>query len=248
MIGLTLIQIGTFRVYTHGFFLMLGVICAGIVLFLLVNKFNFNKGVIFDLIIYTLLFGIIGARITYFLLYSNQFTSLFDLFKIWQGGLVSWGGFILGIGAAVIVVKMYKEKVLPWLDILLISSLLGLAIGRLGSFLSGELAGLPYSGLLSISGMHPVTLYEAIYDLIIFVVLIIVYSKYKNLLNPGILALDVLILYSFGRFLIDFFRTESVFAFGLSLGQIFSAFILVISIVMFFIIIMKNRRATNDIT
>jgi phosphatidylglycerol:prolipoprotein diacylglycerol transferase len=246
MIGPILFQISSFRVYTHGFFLMLGVIFASIVLYWLANKFKYNKSIIFDLIIYTLLFGIIGARITYFILYRSQFESALDLFKIWQGGLVSWGGFIFGIAAAAVVLRLYKEKTLPWLDILLVSSVLGLAIGRLGSFLSGELAGLPSSGTFAISGVYPITLYEAIFDFIIFLILIFICIKYKNVFNPGILSLDVIMLYSLGRFIIDFWRAEEALVLGLSLGQIFSAIVFIASFILFFIII-TNRRVKNAI-
>ena len=248
MIGPILFQISSFKVYTHGFFLMIGVILASIVLYLLANKFKYNKSIIFDLIIYTLLFGIIGARVTYFILYRSQFESISDLFKIWQGGLVSWGGFILGITAAAIVLKLYKEKILPWLDILLISSLLGLSIGRLGSFLSGELAGASIQSILSISGILPITLFESIYTLVIFLTLIVVCLKYKNIFTPGILSLDVIMLYSLGRFVIDFWRREKVLALGLSFGQIFSGAMFIASLILFIFIIMNLRRVKNAIS
>lgn len=248
MMGPILFQISSFKVYTHGFFLMLGAIIASIVLYWLANKFKYNKSIIFDLIIYTLLFGIIGARLTYFILYRAQFESALDLFKIWQGGLVSWGGFILGIAAAVVVLKLYKEKILPWLDILLISSLLGLSIGRFGSFLSGELAGTSSQSIFSISGILPITLFESIYNLIIFLTLIVVCLKYKNIFSPGILSLDVIMLYSLGRFIIDFWRAEEVMAFGLSFGQIFSGIVFIISLVLFLFTIMNLRRVKNAIS
>lgn len=248
MIGPILFQISSFRVYTHGFFLMLGVIIASIVLYWLANKFKYNKSIIFDLIIYTLLFGIIGARITYFILYRSRFESIMDLFKIWQGGLVSWGGFILGIIAATIVLKLYKEKILPWLDILLISSLLGLSIGRFGSFLSGELAGTPSQSILSISGVLPITLFESIYTLVIFLTLIAVCLKYKNIFSPGILSLDAIMLYSLGRFVIDFWRAEGVLTLGLSFGQIFSGAVFIASLILFLFIIMNLRRVKNAIS
>lgn len=248
MIRPILFQISSFKVYTHGFFLMLGAIFASIVLYWLADRFKYNKSIIFDLIIYTLLFGIIGARITYFILYRSQFESASDLLKIWQGGLVSWGGFILGIIAATIVLKLYKEKILPWLDILLISSLLGLSIGRLGSFLSGELAGVPSQSIFSILGILPITLFESIYNLIIFLTLIVVSLKYKNIFSPGILSLNVIMLYSLGRFIIDFWRTEEALALGLSLGQIFSGIVFIVSLILFSFTIMNFKREKNAIS
>lgn len=247
MVGEILFQIGSLKVYTHGTGLVLGVIFSSFVLYKLANKNGLNKAVIFDLIIYSLFTGIIGARIAYFILYRSQFENVAGIAKIWEGGLVSFGGFILGIITAIIVLKIYKEKILPWLDLLLISSLIGMAIGRMGSFLSGELAGLPSSGATAILGVHPITLYESIFNLLIFIILAVLYLKFSKTAESGIFSLNVVMLYSLGRFIIDFWRDEETMALGLSLGQIFSGAVLIISLLLFIYIIFKNRRTLHAI-
>jgi len=247
MIGEKLFQIGSLTIYTYGFFVMLAVLSTSLMIYLLAQKANLQKTVIFDLVIYTLLFGIIGARITFYILYPDQFSSFWEIFKIWQGGLVSWGGFILGIAAAITVLKIYKENILKWLDILAISSLLGLAVGRLGSFLSGELAGLPYKGYFSISGVHPVTLYESLILLFIFFIWLILYLKYYKTMTPGIYILGVVGTYSLSRFIIDFFRQESDVLASFSLGQLFSIVVLALSIVIFVIYIISKKKGPENV-
>lgn len=247
MIGETLFHIGSLTIYTYGLFVMLAVLAASFMIYLLSGKAKLQKTVIFDLVIYTLLFGIIGARITFYILYSNQFSSFWEIFKIWQGGLVSWGGFILGIAAAVVVLRIYKENVLKWLDILVISGLLGLSVGRFGSFLSGELAGIPYKGPLSVSGVHPVTLYESLLLLTLFFVWIILYLKFRPKITPGAFGLGVLASYSLGRFLIDFFRQESDIFAGISLGQLFSIAVLVLSVIIFVIYIISKKKGPENV-
>lgn len=247
MIGETLFHIGSLTIYTYGFFVMLAVLAASFMIYLLTGKARLQKTVIFDLVIYTLLFGIIGARITFYVLYSNQFSSFWEIFKIWQGGLVSWGGFILGVAAAVTVLKIYKENILSWLDILAISGLLGLSIGRFGSFLSGELAGLPYKGPFSVSGVYPVTLYESLYLLIIFFVWLILYLVYRRKLVPGIFGLGVLASYSLGRFFIDYLRQESDVILGISLGQLTSLVILILSVIVFVIYIISKKKGPENV-
>jgi phosphatidylglycerol:prolipoprotein diacylglycerol transferase len=247
MIGETFFKIGSLTIYTYGFFVMLAVLATSLIIYLLAQKAKLQKTVIFDLVIYTLLFGIIGARITFYVLYSDQFSSFWDIFKIWQGGLVSWGGFIFGIVAAVAVLKIYKENTLKWLDILAISSLLGLSIGRFGSFLSGELAGLSFNGLFSVSGVYPVTLYESLFLLVVFFIWLIFYLNSRLKATPGIFGLGVLATYSLGRFLIDFFRQESDIFAGISLGQLFSVMILFISIIVFMMYIISKKKGPENV-
>ena len=247
MIGEKLFQLGSLTIYTYGFFVMISILAAALIIYLLCQKSKLNKAVIFDLVIYTLLLGVIGARIAYFILYPDQFQSLLEIFKIWQGGLVSWGGFIFGVVAAIVVLKIYHENVLKWLDILAISSLLGLAIGRFGSFLSGELAGLPYSGPLSIAGFYPVTLYESMFLLILFFVCLVFYLKFKSQSTPGIFILGIFATYSLGRFLIDFFRQEGDLLLGISFGQLFSFVILLISVTIFIVYFITKKKGPENV-
>lgn len=247
MIGEKLFQLGSVTVYTYGFFVMISILATALIIYLLCQKSKLKKAVIFDLVIYTLLFGIVGARIAYFIIYPDQFQSFWEIFMIWQGGLVSWGGFVLGIVAAIVVLKIYRENILKWLDVLAISSLLGLAIGRFGSFLSGELAGLPYSGPLSISGFYPVTLYESMFLLILFFVWLVFYLKFKSKSTPGVFILGIFATYSLGRFLIDFFRQESDLFIGISFGQFFSFMILLISIIVFIIYFITKKKGPENV-
>ena len=247
MIGETLFRVGSLTVYTYGFFMMLAVLATSYVIYLLANKTQTSKTVVFDLVIYTLLFGLLGARIAYFVLYPAQFESFWQIFFIWQGGLVSWGGFIFGIAAAAIVLKIYKVNILSWLDILAISSLLGLSVGRFGSFLSGELAGLPHNGYLSISGLHPVTLYESLTLLILFFSWVIIFLKFRNKIIAGLCALGVLGSYSLARFLIDFWRQENDLWLSLSFGQLFAITILSLSVIVFMIYIISKKKGSENV-
>lgn len=233
MIGFTLFKIGSVTIYTYGLFLVVGIILACVLMYYLARASEKKTEYILDYIVYTALFGIVGARLAFYILYHSQFTSFVDIFKIWQGGLVSYGGFIFGITAFILAVRSTKEKILPWLDILLISALLGLAIGRLGSFLSGEIAGISHTGFLSANGMYPITLFEAIWNFLIFIFLSVFYFRGHSSMKSGIIALESLMLYSLGRFFIEFFRAEDKVLIGLSLSQIILVFIFIISGILF---------------
>jgi phosphatidylglycerol:prolipoprotein diacylglycerol transferase len=246
MIGISIFKIGSVTVYTHGFFLVLGVLLASAVMYYLARVNKKNTTYLLDYIVYTALFGIIGARILFYILYRSDFASIVDIFKIWQGGLVSYGGFVFGIVAFVLAVRSSKEKILPWLDLLLVSALLGLAIGRLGSFLSGEIAGIASSGTLAVNGVYSVTLFESIWDFVIFVFLGVIYLKERSSIKPGILTLEVLMLYAFGRFVIEFYRAESKIVLGLSGSQLVLAVVFLVSVVLFVRQIITIQKGATD--
>ena len=247
MIGLTLFSVGSLTIYTYGFFFVIAIVLSAMSMYFAAKKKGISTEHLIEYLAYIILFGIVGARISYYLLYPSQFTSFIDIFKIWQGGLVSYGGFIFATVALIIAIKNFKDSILPWLDIFLLSALLGLAIGRFGSFLSGEMAGLPYSGIFSVQGLFPVTLAEALWNFIVFVILSsIFYSKNTNL-KPGILALEVLMLYSMGRFIIEFFRNESTIIVGLTLSQLVLVIIFVVSVSAFISRILFEKKGVQNV-
>jgi len=81
--------------------------------------------------------GVFGARAFYFVQNSGQFPSLWDLVRIWEGGLTFYGGFLLATLAVIVYLKASRRPVLYWLDVIAPSLALGLAFGRVGCFLNG---------------------------------------------------------------------------------------------------------------
>jgi len=239
--GLIFFEVGPITVYTHGFFLLLGVLAAFTTIYYLAPARELDRSKIIDIVVYPLLAGLIGARITYFALYSNQFDSFWQIFQLWGGGLVSWGGFVAALAALYFVTKSLKASYFKWLDLFILSSFLGLAVGRLGSFLSGEYAGIPYDGMFSYAGVHPITLYQSFWNLLIFIVLLIIFKNLKNLFDDGLIAVEGVMLYSLGRFSIDFMRAESDLFWFLSLGQIVSLLVFAISLIIFVRITAKKE-------
>lgn len=81
--------------------------------------------------------GVFGARAFFVIQFSDQFPSLLDLVRIWEGGLTFYGGFLVAVAAVVVYLKLTRRPVLYWLDVIIPSLALGLAFGRLGCFLNG---------------------------------------------------------------------------------------------------------------
>lgn len=133
--------------------------------------------------------------------------------------------------------------------------ILAQAIGRWGNFMNQEAHGGPVSqefiskfpqfiqdGML-INGTyyHPTFLYESVWNLIVFAILIFILYKKKK--QHGIVIGSYLILYSLGRFFIEALRTDSLMFFGLRVAQIISLLGIVIGIILILRAI-KNKENT----
>jgi phosphatidylglycerol:prolipoprotein diacylglycerol transferase len=232
--GQVIFKIGSLNFYTHGTFLVIAVVVTSLLMYWLAKRSGRNLEPVFDLAVFSLLSGIIFARITYFIIYRAQFTTWTEIFRIWEGGLVSWGGFVAGLICFLIIVRLYREPAPVWLDILGIAALAGIAIGRIGSFLSGELAGKPSSLPIAVRGALPVTLIEALIMFLAFFIYMAIFLK-RKITSEGLYFVFILLFYAFVRFILDFWRVDSVAWLGLTYSQIVSA-VLIIFITIYIII------------
>lgn len=213
-----LFQIGDVTVYTHGLLALAGIVFGAYTTYLLAKKSKLSTELLFDNVIYITLIGIVGARLAYYLLYPNQFESARDFFYLWNGGMVSYGGFIAGGVALYLILRSQKQHVLKWLDAFTPGFFLGLALGRVGNLMAGEYSGVARSAFPSINGVFPATTVEAVLCLLIFAIGIIYY--YKNINKSGLIFLISLMVYGAGRFAIDILRAEPKIFYSLSPGQV----------------------------
>jgi len=220
------------------------------------QKIDENK--IMDLSLAILVASIIGAR-AFFIAINWQYYRIHaqDIFKIWEGGLVFYGGFILAFFVAMWFMRKNGLPVWKVADIMAPSVALGIALGRIGCFLNGccygalsKQWGISFpgkdnppvfaqqvaDGLISPAAacslpVLPVQLYFALHGLIIFAVLLFM-ERYKRF--DGFIFWILVILYSAGRFFIEGIRyyEPAYIIGGLTVSQVISAglFILAISV------------------
>ncbi len=94
--------------------------------------------------LYSLIGGVVGARIFFIIHYFDKFAQHpIDAFKIWQGGLELLGGVVLAITVIIVYLIYHKLPVRQYLDILAVGLMLALVFGRLGCFLNGCCYGKP---------------------------------------------------------------------------------------------------------
>jgi len=230
-----LLSIGRVNVYTHGFMIALGAVLGGLVIYFLAKKDNLNIAILFDLIAYSLLGGLVGARLLYIVLYPSQFNGFWDMLAIWYGGLVSFGGLAVGLFIAWLFLKAKREPVYKWFDIGIIGLLGGWAIGRIGCLLNGDSLGIISASKIAIWGRLPTQLFESIWSLVVAGICFWLLAKKKALLPDGVIFWFGLGSYALGRFVIDFFLDENKIFLSLRPGQIGSlALFLLAFIIVFF--------------
>ena len=187
-----------------------------------------------DLIFYGALGVILGGRIGYMTFYNTHdlLVSPWNLFKLWEGGMSFHGG-LLGVVIAMWLLARKLNK--PWLEVTdFIAPLvpLGLAAGRIGNFINGELWGrvsdapwamiFPHAGPLP---RHPSQLYEFGLEGLGLFILVWCYAAKPR--PKGAVSAIFLMGYAVSRLVVECFREPDVqmgfVAFNwMTMGQILS--------------------------
>ena len=235
----TLFSIGPFEIRYYGIIFLVGFVIAYFLISYLAKerKLKLEKDDVADLLFYLLIGTIAGARLFYVLIYDLKvyLANPLEIFALWHGGLSFHGGLIGAVISGFIFCKKKKIGFYELADIVVIPLALGLALGRIGNFLNGELVGRitdapwavkfrDYDGF-----RHPSQIYESLKNFFIFFVLWFIRNKK---FKKGFLFWLFVIMYSALRFFIEFFRAPDAqlgfIVFGLTMGQL-------LNIAMFFI-------------
>ena len=187
------ISLGPIQVHWYGLMYLLGFIGAWALAHWRAKhyKLAWTSEQIGDLIFYSALGVIIGGRLGYMLFYNSYqfFTQPWIIFKLWEGGMAFHGG-LLGVAVALILfARKVKKPFFEVSDFLAPLVPLGLAAGRIGNFINGELWGrvtdVPWAMVFPHSDgqpRHPSQLYEfGLEGIVLFVVLWLYAAKPRPL-------------------------------------------------------------------
>ncbi len=223
-----IVQLGHLTIYSYGLMLAVAVIVCTFLLSRDARRKGISPEMVFDLAFWTVLAGIVGARLFYIILNWEFFRqNIFEMVMIQKGGLAWQGGLIFGGLAGVGFVKRRKLPLLEMLDLAAPYIALGQSIGRIGCFLNGCCYGKEVSWgiffLVHHAHLHPTQLYSALGLFVIFVIL----RYYPKFCSPsqsgagkGSVFLLYLVLASAERFGVEFFRGDHQELFlGLSIYQ-----------------------------
>ncbi len=217
------LEIGPLSIYWYGVIIATGMLLGYFIADREANRKGLPEGLFMDLMFYIIIASIVGARL-YYVVFQWEYYSQnpLDIIMVNEGGMAIHGGLIGGFLAGIIYCRVKGFSFFQLADIAAPSLILGQAIGRWGNFMNQEAHGGEVSrGFLEslmlpewiinqmyIDGAyyHPTFLYESVWNIIGFILLILLRPKLKI----GQTILLYLVYYSIGRFFIEGMRTDSL--------------------------------------
>jgi phosphatidylglycerol:prolipoprotein diacylglycerol transferase len=248
-----LVELGPIRVTWYGMMYVFGFITSYLLVRYQVKKKDFGISLeeVEDLYFYLILGLIIGARLGYVLFYDLRvyLSNPLEIFAVWHGGMSFHGGLIGVLIATILFCWKNKKSFWKLADLFVVTAPIGLALGRIGNFINGELYGrvtqVPWGMIFPNGGplpRHPSQLYESSLE---GGVLFLILWMLKDKTHPsGTLLAIFLLLYGVFRFFIEFFREPDV-QLGLvlgpfSMGQVLCIFMIAVGI---FLMIYLRRKS-----
>jgi len=230
-------QIGNFGIRWYSLVYILGFLLAAYFLKKNKEKLRITEDDVSNFTIYLIIGVVLGARLFHTFVVDFEFYSknLIEILKIWHGGMSFHGGLIGAMLATYYFSRKKKIEFGVLADILAIPAIFALALGRLANFANAELIGkvTNFNWCVNYPNVercrHPSQIYSSIGRFMIFFYLIIINKKE---FKPGFIFWNFVFFESIGRFIVDFYR-EDVLYFNLTLGQILSVVLVVISLIVF---------------
>ena len=242
------LQLGPLAIHWYAIFIVGGAALAVWLACKEAPKRNIKTDDIIDFVLFAFPLGIVGARL-YYVIFQWQYyqNDLSEIYRIWDGGIAIYGG-LLG-ALLVLVIFCRKKQLSAWLflDIISPTVILAQGIGRWGNFINQEahgevvshafLTSLHLPGFIieqmNISGVYyqPTFLYESVWDILGFVILMLLRHR-KHLFKRGEIFLTYVAWYSFGRFFIEGMRTDSLMLGALRVSQWLSVILFIGAIIL----------------
>ena len=255
-------SIGPLFVRFYGIILMSGAVAGAFLAMREAKRREYDPEIVWDLFIYLLIGGIVGARIWHILTPSPStgitaswyFTHPLDALAVWKGGLGIPGAVIGGLIALYFYSRKTGINFAEWTDIASPGLALGQAIGRWGNFFNQELYGAPtnlpwaisidpahrLTSYQNIEYYHPLFLYESIWNLMNMFLLLWISRRFAGSLKNGDIFLTYLIIYPVGRFLLDFLRLDASLVGGININQTIMAVVAVLASLSLYL---RHRKA-----
>lgn len=212
------LEFGNFTVTWYGILVATGFLAGYFTAFYRAPKAGIASDTISEVFTWIIIGGIVGARLLYVVTYWDESFAgkpILSVFKIWEGGLVFFGGLIGGTVATILFCRIKKISAIRVGDALAPSLSLGHAFGRIGCLMAGCCFGkqctlpwaitFPEGHSTHPHAVHPVQIYESILNFLLFGLLIWIFKKRKY--DGQVLGIYC-IGYSIVRFIVEFFRGD----------------------------------------
>lgn len=253
-----LLSIGPITVYGYGLMIAIGIMAAYLVGEYRTKRKGLNQDHVFNFVIWCVLGGFLGSKILYIMTDIRNIIEQPQKLLDFHDGWVVYGGIIGGIIAAIIYCRIKKIKFTAYFDVLIPSVALAQGFGRIGCFLAGCCYGHETNSPIGIvfhdssyapNGVNlvPTQLISSGLNFIHFIILIW-FSKKKK--ADGQVGALYLILYSVGRFILEYYRgdLERGSVGTLSTSQFISIFTVIAGITLFVVSGRKGSIETEAVT
>ena len=260
-----------FTIAFYGLIIGIGVMAGLLAVTRIAKRTGQNPDDYWDLAIWGILFGVVGARLYYVAFSWDDYKdNLLSIFKLRSGGLAIYGGVIAAYITLYVWCRIKKKSMALVGDTVMPGLILGQAIGRWGNFMNREVFGDYYNGLFSMQlpisdvrdpsditekiashipaganyiNVHPTFLYESVWNLLVFV-LLLVYRKHKKF--DGEICLLYLGGYGIGRFIIEGIRTDTLFVPGTTVpvSQVLALVMVVAAVVIDILVRVRLKKRT----
>lgn len=238
---LTQFSIGPIPVNVWGLFVAAGFLIGTWLAARQAPRFGFAPKDVVDFAVWALVAGMIGARIGHVVFYEPAYyiAHPWEVFAIWRGGLSSFGGFVGALIAAFVFVRRRVARAphasthpfITFSDLLLPPFLLAWFIGRLGCYSIHDHPGIPCTGYFCVpfpDGTRRLDMGLMDGLLALAIVLFVAVFPQRSVEHPGTQTAVVVLLYGFGRLMLDMLRVGDVRYGGLTPAQYGSIALLVL--------------------
>lgn len=252
-------SIGPIQVHWYGIIMTSAFVIGVLLAQYHAKKFNIDPEHILNMAMYIIPLAIICARLYYVIFEWEHYAgNIGEAFAIWHGGLAIHGGLIGGFLGGLWYIRRNKLPLLLFGDLMMPSVILGQAIGRWGNFMNQEAHGDMVSEAyinhfpafikqqMFINGQYyaPTFLYESLWNLLVFVILIVMLNKFYKF--NGQIMFTYMILYSIGRFVIEGMRTDSLMLGPIRVAQLASLCLIAAGIILLFWAWKRNKNNRLD--
>ncbi len=251
-----LFSIGSFTVYGYGLMIAIGVIVAVVMGMRRAKSHGLSADEMFNMGFIGILCGIVGAKITYYLVEIKAVIADPSILLDVTNGFVLYGGVIAGILAPLVYCKKKNQPFIKYLDVAIPSIPMAQGFGRIGCYLAGCCYGHETTSHLGVvfpadslapAGVNliPTQLISSGCDFLLAFFLLW-YTRKDKEWDGGMPALLYMLFYSVGRFIIEFLRNDPRGNIGpLSTSQFISIFVFLFAVIMMVRLKKKKREAAE---
>jgi phosphatidylglycerol---prolipoprotein diacylglyceryl transferase len=252
----TAFSIGPFSVHWYGLMYVVGIAAGLLVAWPYARSRGITGEQLERMVIWAVPAGFVGARLYYDLQqpWAQYLSDPLSLISVWRGGMAFYGAVFAVVLTIILVSRRMKYPLWPFLDSAVIFGTVGQFFGRIGNIINGDVIGyqtsLPwgfvYANPNSFPLRHdvayqPAAVYEAITNIILFLVLWFLRNKVK----PGWLFFIYIFGYSLSQIIIFTWRDNEIVLFGLKQAQLTAIAVIVAGAGAFIWFLKRSPAKTN---